>query len=133
MLSPQPTSSRSDTVEQESLPRFPWGGLVTVVLVGVVAVLLWLWWFPPADAYTRSVLSLKGDAEKGRSIFVMNCVPCHGQWAEGEVGPSLQGVARHKSRQQLVHQIISGETPPMPKFQAEPQMMADLLEYLNQL
>lgn len=108
----------------------PWGWVILVI--AVVALLFW-GLRPPVDAYTRSVLSLTGDAAKGRSIFVMNCVPCHGQWADGEVGPSLHRVARHKSPAQLVHQIVSGETPPMPKFQVDPQQMADLIEYLNQL
>lgn len=109
----------------------PWGW---VILLAVVAALGLCWGLrPPADAYTRSVLAMGGDAINGRSIFVMNCVPCHGQWADGKVGPSLHGVARHKSKEQLVHQIVSGETPPMPKFQADPQKMADLLAYLNQL
>ncbi len=110
----------------------PWRWIALLVMVGI-GVILFVWWRFPADAYTQAVLALQGDGERGRSIFVMNCVPCHGQWADGEVGPSLRGVARHKSPRQLVHQIVSGETPPMPKFQVDPQQMADLLEYLNQL
>jgi hypothetical protein len=33
----------------------------------------------------------------------------------------------------LIQQITSGQTPPMPKFQASPQEMADLLSYLKTL
>ncbi len=33
----------------------------------------------------------------------------------------------------LIHQVTSGATPPMPKFQASPQEMADLLSYLEKL
>jgi len=33
----------------------------------------------------------------------------------------------------LIHQIVSGETPPMPSFQMEPEAMADLLSHLHQL
>jgi mono/diheme cytochrome c family protein len=110
----------------------PWRWLILLGTL-VLVIVLFIWLRPPADAYTKAVLSLQGDAVNGRSIFVMNCVPCHGQWADGKVGPSLHGVARHKSPAQLVHQIVSGETPPMPKFQADPQKMADLLEYLNKL
>jgi hypothetical protein len=29
--------------------------------------------------------------------------------------------------------VVSGRTPPMPKFQPEAQEMADLLEYLENL
>lgn len=88
---------------------------------------------PPLDPYTQSVLNLAGDPTQGRSIFVMNCVDCHGQWATGKVGPNLHGVSDRKSDAKLIQQVVSGETPPMPQFQPSPQDMADLLSYLKQL
>jgi mono/diheme cytochrome c family protein len=103
-------------------------------LVGLAAVVLWFWLnHTPWDDYTRAVLSLRGDPVKGRSIFVMNCVACHGQWATGEVGPSLKNLASRKSDVQIIEQVTSGKTPPMPQFQPDPQEMADLLSYLKQL
>jgi mono/diheme cytochrome c family protein len=104
---------------------------VTFVIV-VIAIVFWIL-RPPIDQYTQSVLNLSGDPVQGRSIFVMNCVACHGQWANGKVGPSLQHVSDHKSDVRLVQQVVSGETPPMPQFQPSPQDMADLLSYLKQL
>ena len=104
---------------------------VTFVIVAI-AIVFWIL-RPPIDQYTQSVLSLSGDPVQGRSIFVMNCVACHGQWANGKVGPSLHGVSSHKSDARLVQQVVSGETPPMPQFQPSPQDMADLLSYLKQL
>jgi hypothetical protein len=53
--------------------------------------------------------------------------------ADGLVGPSLQDVSKRKSRYKLIHQVISGETPPMPKFQPSVQEMSDLLSYLESL
>jgi mono/diheme cytochrome c family protein len=100
----------------------------------VVAIAAVMWLFrPQIDPYTQSVLQLHGNPTQGRSIFVMNCVACHGQWATGEVGPSLLGVSDRLSRSGLIHQVVSGETPPMPKFQPEATQMADLLSYLEQL
>ncbi len=122
----------SEDQAQLSSTNRPWRW-ITLALVVTIAVISFFLLRSPTDAYTRMVLSLEGDAANGRSIFVMNCVPCHGEWADGKVGPSLHGVARHKSKERLVRQIVSGETPPMPKFQADPQKMADLIEYLNQL
>jgi mono/diheme cytochrome c family protein len=104
---------------------------VTVVIVAI-ATIFWLL-RPPIDSYTQSVLNLSGDPLQGRSIFVMNCVACHGQWADGKVGPNLHGVADRKSDIRLIKQVVSGETPPMPQFQPSPQDMADLLTYLKQL
>jgi mono/diheme cytochrome c family protein len=108
--------------------------MAIAVTFAIIAIAIFLWIFrPPLDQYTQSVLSLSGDPVQGRSIFVMNCVACHGQWANGKVGPNLHGVSDRKSDARLVHQVVSGETPPMPQFQPSPQDMADLLSYLKQL
>lgn len=87
----------------------------------------------PADPYIKGVLSLSGDPIQGNAIFQMNCAGCHGYQAEGNVGPSLQGVSNRKSGYGLIHQVISGDTPPMPKFQPSEKEMADLLSYLETL
>jgi mono/diheme cytochrome c family protein len=86
-----------------------------------------------SDPYKRSVLSLKGDPVQGQAIFQMNCAGCHGLEADGQVGPSLRHISDRKSKPRLIHQVISGETPPMPQFQPNPKEMADLLSYLEQL
>ena len=104
---------------------------VTFVIVAI-AIIFWIL-RPPIDQYTQSVLNLSGDPVQGRSIFVMNCVACHGQWANGKVGPNLHGVSDRRSDARIVQQVVSGETPPMPQFQPSPQDMADLLSYLKQL
>ena len=50
-----------------------------------------------------------------------------------KVGPSLQNVSDRRSDRSIIHQIVSGETPPMPRFEIEPEGMADLLSYLHNL
>lgn len=86
-----------------------------------------------SDPYIHTVLSLNGDATRGHAMFQINCAGCHGLQADGRVGPSLQHVSGRKSKISLIHQVTSGQTPPMPKFQPSPQEMADLLSYLEQL
>jgi mono/diheme cytochrome c family protein len=86
-----------------------------------------------SDPYVKSVLALEGNQVQGHAIFQINCAGCHGLEADGRVGPSLQGVSKHKSKYGLIHQVISGKTPPMPKFQPNTQEMADLLSYLETL
>lgn len=85
------------------------------------------------EPYTREVLSLTGNPAQGNAIFQMNCAGCHGPLADGRVGPSLLSVSSRKSKAKLIHQVISGQTPPMPQFQPSPQEMADLLSYLETL
>jgi mono/diheme cytochrome c family protein len=86
-----------------------------------------------SDPYIQEVLAIKGDTERGNAMFQINCAGCHGLKADGNVGPSLQYVSKRKSKISLIQQVISGKTPPMPKFQPNPQEMADLLSYLEQL
>jgi mono/diheme cytochrome c family protein len=93
-----------------------------LVLLATACVVLVLAFALPAarsDPYTRSTLQLGGSMERGEQLFLINCAGCHGIAAQGLVGPNLHGV--------------SGRTPPMPRFQPEPQAMADLLSYLHQL
>jgi len=129
----------ADTTSDQSLRspevKSPLQSLLAIAItLAIMAIALVFWIFsPPLDQYTQSVLNLSGDPVQGRSIFVMNCVACHGQWANGKVGPSLHGVSDRKSDARLIQQVVSGETPPMPQFQPSPQDMADLLSYLKQL
>ena len=86
-----------------------------------------------SDPYIHEVLSLDGDVSQGEAIFRMNCAVCHGFEATGEVGPTLVSVSDHRTKVSLIKQVISGQTPPMPQFQPDPQAMADLLGYLESL
>ncbi len=94
--------------------------------------LMGMYQFRP-DPYVQKVLSHQGSATQGTAIFQMNCAGCHGFDATGNVGPNLHAVSSRKSRQALIEQVISGQTPPMPQFQPSPQEMADLLSYLESL
>ncbi len=112
-------------------------GLITaLVLLAAAGCILLLLLFLPAtrsDPYTRRTLELSGSPETGGRLFRMNCAGCHGIAAQGLVGPSLHGVSKRRSDRQLIRQVVSGRTPPMPRFQPEPQAMADLLAHLRSL
>ncbi len=108
--------------------------ILAVVLIFTLCItILGIYWYKNPDPYVSEVLSLEGDPIKGQAIFQINCAGCHGVQADGSVGPSLKHVPKRKSKIDLINQVISGNTPPMPKFQASPQEMADLLIYLEQL
>ena len=89
--------------------------------------------FRASSPYMQDVLAIKGDSVQGHAIFLMNCAGCHGTEAAGRVGPSLREISNRKSKVSMIHQVISGQTPPMPQFQPSPQEMADLLSYLESL
>lgn len=112
-------------------------GLVAglAILAAVACIVLALVMLPAAhrDPYTVATLDLNGSADNGGRLFRINCAGCHGLAAQGLVGPDLHGVARRRSDRQLIQQVVSGRTPPMPSFQPEPQAMADLLAFLHQL
>jgi mono/diheme cytochrome c family protein len=107
--------------------------LALAILLAVPLAIFGVQMVRASDPYVKSVLSLTGDPIQGHAIFQINCAGCHGLEADGRVGPSLQAVSKHKSQYGLIHQVISGETPPMPKFQPSVQEMADLLSYLETL
>jgi mono/diheme cytochrome c family protein len=110
---------------------------VIAAILGLLLVLGAVVWgvtqIPRSDPYMREVLALAGNSDRGANIFKQNCATCHGLEAAGEVGPDLHGVSRHKSPVQLIRQVISGQTPPMPQFQPNARDMADLLAFLESL
>ena len=108
---------------------------LVLMAAACVALLVLLVVLPAArsDPYTRTTLQLSGSEERGEQLFLINCAGCHGIAAQGLVGPSLHGVDSRKNNRQLIQQVVSGRTPPMPRFQPEPQAMADLLAYLHTL
>ena len=109
-------------------------GTWLMAMFTVLAVLMVAWFSSSYfDPYVSGVLSLHGNAERGQAIFQANCAVCHGMEATGNIGPSLLGVHQRKSEVQLIEQVISGKTPPMPQFQPNSQEMADLLDYLETL
>lgn len=103
------------------------------VVLGILVIVLGVHQIQMSDPYVREVLARTGNVERGHAMFQMNCAGCHGVQADGKVGPSLWGVSDRRSQVSLIHQVVSGQTPPMPQFQANPQEMADLLSYLKTL
>ena len=101
--------------------------LRTVVLLAVVVNA------SQRDPYVRASLDLSGNEDHGSKLFLINCAGCHGIAGQGVVGPNLHGVGQRKNDPALIQQVVSGQTPPMPSFQPDPQSMADLLAYLHTL
>ncbi|MEB3183086.1 MAG: cytochrome c [Cyanobacteriota bacterium] len=119
------------------LPSPPRGGVITalVLLAALACAVLALVLLSAAhrDPYSQAVLARVGSAQDGGRLFRLNCAGCHGLAAQGLVGPDLHGVDRRKNDRQLIQQVVSGRTPPMPRFQPEPQAMADILAFLHSL
>jgi len=108
-------------------------GLLVAAAVACIVLLVVVLPASRRDPYVRETLSLEGSANNGNQLFRMNCASCHGLAATGLVGPNLHGVGRRRGDVDLIHQVVSGETPPMPSFEPTPQAMADLLAYLHSL
>ncbi len=114
-------------------PRGLVAALVTLAAVASIVLLLVVLPAARSDPYSRATLALAGSVDNGGRLFRLNCAGCHGLAAQGLVGPDLHGVGRRKNDRQLIQQVVSGRTPPMPRFQPAPQDMADLLAFLRQL
>lgn len=110
--------------------------IILIIVLCVLAIsvsTLGIYWQKVSNPYVQEVLAIPGDATKGNAIFQINCAGCHSLQADSNVGPSLQNIPKRKSKVEIIYQVISGQTPPMPKFQPDSQVMADLLTYLEQL
>ncbi|WP_319420242.1 cytochrome c [Pleurocapsa sp. FMAR1] len=107
--------------------------IIVAVMLMIGISILGIHWQNVSDPYAHEVLSLEGDASKGLAMFQINCAGCHSLQAERNVGPRLENISKRRSQRDLIGQVTSGQTPPMPKFQPSRQEMADLLSYLNQL
>lgn len=106
--------------------------IVSILAIAISLSILGIYWHQNSDPYIKEVLSLEGNVTKGHDIFQINCAGCHAFQSES-VGPSLKNVSKRKSDPEIIKQVTSGRTPPMPKFQPTSQEMADLLNYLKQL
>lgn len=128
----QDSATDHQKTDARSFLRRAW--MAAGVLLIAVGITLWGAYAAGAqDPYVRSVLQLAGDTARGQEIFQLNCATCHGLLAGGEVGPNLHEVSARRSRAALIHQVTSGQTPPMPQFQPNERDMADLLTYLETL
>ncbi len=122
---------RLSKFRQTSWQQICWS-VLTCLSIGLFTIFGWHS-LQESNPYTTNVLAKTGDPTLGHAIFQINCSGCHGLDAGGRVGPSLREISKRKSPQGLIEQVTSGNTPPMPQFQPNPQEMADLLSYLAKL
>ncbi len=105
-------------------------------MLASITCLILVFWFlliSQKDPYVNAVLEIEGSKRNGAKLYRMNCAGCHGIQAQGLVGPSLNEVAALRTDSELIKQVVSGRTPPMPSFELEEETMADLLAYLHSL
>ena len=133
MVQPSRIAAESASADSADRGRGLIAALVVSAATACVVLVLWVLGNAQRDPYIKASLELQGAVDHGGQLFRINCAGCHGLAGQGLVGPSLQGVSNNVKDPALVHQIISGETPPMPSFEMEPQSMADLLAYLHTL
>ena len=110
-----------------------WRIFLTSIATVAFLILLWKLGDLKQDPFITETLSIQGEALSGSKLFKINCVGCHGISAQGFVGPDLHEVTQEMSDKKIINQVIRGLTPPMPSFEIEPQLMADLLAYMHSL
>ena len=123
-------------IDSEAQLQVPVGRMMIFVLGLIVLAAIAIGgfsYYQGFDPYIQNVLALDKNIERGQEIFEINCAGCHGIYATGYVGPSLEHLSDRRSDTKVIRQVIDGMTPPMPKFQPKPQDMADLLGYLKRL
>jgi mono/diheme cytochrome c family protein len=72
----------------------------------------------------QSTVNLQQDEQHGFSaavqLYQTNCVSCHGDGLEGDIGPSLTHVASSLTEAEIEHQIYYGGGP-MPGYGSKDQ------------
>jgi len=84
-----------------------------------------------AEFQPDAVLSLTGDAKRGRTVFTGNsqCASCHACAGEGRnFGPDLSGIARKYNRAQLLEQILQPSKLIAPEFKTTTLTLTDETE-----
>jgi len=72
-------------------------------------------------------------AERGNTLFILNCAHCHGADARGDEGPDLHGVATSDRRiASLIKNGINGEMPAFKAKLSDDDVHA-LIEFLRTL
>ena len=113
---PSTPAALANPAEPELRPRTFIAALATLAAIACAVLAFALYQAATVDPYTQAVLVLDGDPEQGGRLFRINCAGCHGLAAQGLVGPDLHGVTDRKNDPRLVRQVVSGRTPPMPRF-----------------
>jgi putative heme-binding domain-containing protein len=85
-----------------------------------------------ADIQPQAILSLPGDAGRGRTLFagVAQCAQCHPFEGGGRpFGPDLAGIGKKYSRAQVLEQILSPSRVIAPEFNSVTITMRDTAEF----
>ena len=81
-----------------------------------------------ADVRPEIILALRGDAARGRALFLgaSQCSRCHVSGGEGRAfGPELAGLGRKYSRSQLLDQILNPSKVIAPEFRSTTVTLRD--------
>ncbi len=74
-----------------------------------------------------ALADLKGDANRGREVFVRNCTACHkvGNGEGREFGPNLAGVAKRMNKFKIVQSVIEPNAEVAEKYRSTLIVTAD--------
>lgn len=88
-----------------------------------------------AETAAAGASAAEPDAIRGQKAFRRYCAVCHGMRAEGGVGPSLQGVGKRLTQQQITDQIVEprGSMPRLYPSPMSDEMLSDVTAYLLRL
>ena len=126
-------STSSSSAAEKDYKRVFFKILFIFFIVFLIFFLIYFVNHNETNNYIIETLGLNGSAEKGDSLFKINCVGCHGITARGLVGPDLHSITQRLNDKEIIKQVTGGLTPPMPSFEIDPVNMANLLKYLHSL
>ena len=126
-------STSSSSAAEKDFKRVLFKIFFVLLIVFLIFFLIYFVNHHENNKYIIETLGLNGSAEKGDSLFKINCVGCHGITARGLVGPDLHSITQRLNDKEIIKQVTGGLTPPMPSFEIDPVNMSNLLKYLHSL
>ena len=126
------TTSSSSAAEKDHRKEF-FKRVLIIFVISLIFLTVFFFNHHENNKYIIKTLELKGSLKEGDTLFKVNCVGCHGITAKGLVGPELQSITKRMEDKEIIKQVTGGLTPPMPKFEIDPQNMSNLLKYLHSL
>jgi mono/diheme cytochrome c family protein len=98
------------------------------VLFGLIVVLSLVLVSCGGSSSTEST----GDAAAGETAFAATCARCHGDTAQGDIGPALAGFGESWSRFQNTVRNGEEEMPAFSTDEVSDQQLADIYAWLTQ-
>jgi cytochrome c550 len=81
----------------------------------------------------KEIAKENGEGNKPEDIYKQSCIGCHGDQYQGVVGPTLKGVGKKYSKEELITIVTKGKGTGMPAGLVKEEQAAAMADWLATL